>query len=281
MAQDLVSLFISYSHVDEPLRKELGPFLEHLNGELFEEVWQDRMIPAGAMWDEAISDKLDRADVIVMLLSQDFIASRYIRDREVPAALARHRAGNAVLIPVVLSPYTWANSPLEKFQCVPRDMQEVTSWPDRKKAWKLVSEEIQAEAHKLREARRVQREKRDADHERFRAEVGMAMSDGKIDKIERLALQELQEDLGLSDGEARQLEAEASLPIEKKRIARERYRNALLVAIEDRWPLSEELHLSLGNRKRALELTDADVEAIERQLLPQAEAIHQAALAAA
>ncbi len=46
MAQDLVSLFISYSHKDEALRQELGPFLEHLNGELFEEVWHDRMIPA-------------------------------------------------------------------------------------------------------------------------------------------------------------------------------------------------------------------------------------------
>ncbi len=79
-------------------------------------------------------------------MSQDFIVSKYIRDNEVPAALARHRDGSAVVIPVVLSAYTWVNSPFGKVQSAPRDMQDVMSWPDRKKAWKLVSEEIQAEA---------------------------------------------------------------------------------------------------------------------------------------
>jgi hypothetical protein len=283
MAQDLVSLFISYSHKDEKMREELGPFLEHLKGDLFEEVWHDREIPAGAEWDEAILGKLQRSDVIVLLMSQQFIVSKYIRDNEVPAALARHLDGSAVVIPVVLSAFTWANSPLtlSKIQSVPRDYQDVESFADRKKAWKLVSEEIQAVAVQLRDKRRLLREKREAGRERYRAEVGMAMSDGHIDKIEDMALQDLQQDLQLSDAEARQLRDEAALPIQKKLEARKRYRRYLLAAIEDEWPLGEAYRNSLGDRKRALELTDAEVQAVESELLPQAAAIHHAARAAA
>jgi len=102
MAARALRVFYSYAHEDEPLRDKLETSLAPLRaGEQIEE-WHDRRIVAGESWGDEIHAALDRADIILLLLSNDFLASPYINDVEVERALARHEEGHAVVIPIVL-----------------------------------------------------------------------------------------------------------------------------------------------------------------------------------
>src|SRR5690349_10195100 len=95
-----ISLFYSYSHKDEALRKRLETHLSLLQNEGVISGWHDRRIAAGTEWDGAISENLDNAGIILLLVSADFLASRYCRDVEIKRAMERHEAGTARVIPV-------------------------------------------------------------------------------------------------------------------------------------------------------------------------------------
>src|SRR5688500_16580070 len=97
-------VFFSYSHKDEQLRDDLEVQLTMLKREGLIEAWHDRRIPAGSHLDDAISSKLEEAEVILLLASPDFLASEYCWGTEVRRAMERHEAGEAVVIPVVLRP---------------------------------------------------------------------------------------------------------------------------------------------------------------------------------
>ena len=71
------SIFYSYAHEDENLRGQLEAHLSALRrqGEIAE--WHDRQIVAGSDWAREIDAHLDSADIVLLLLSADFIASDY------------------------------------------------------------------------------------------------------------------------------------------------------------------------------------------------------------
>ena len=82
-----ISLFYSYSHEDEALRKKLETHLSLLQDEGVISGWHDRRFEAGTEWDGAISRNLEEAGIILLLVSADFLASRYCRDVEVTRAM--------------------------------------------------------------------------------------------------------------------------------------------------------------------------------------------------
>ena len=100
----MISVFLSFSHKDEDLRNQLETHLAMLKREGVIDVWHDRRIPPGNEIDLAISEALENAHIILLLVSPDFIASDYCWDVETRRALERHAARQAVVIPVVLRP---------------------------------------------------------------------------------------------------------------------------------------------------------------------------------
>jgi hypothetical protein len=130
-----VSLFYSYSHRDEALRKKLEAHLSLLQAEAVISGWHDRGIAAGIEWEGAISEQLDSAGIILLLVSADFLASRYCRDVEIKRAMERHEAGTARVIPVILRPVDWHTALFGKLQALPRDGKPVTSWKNRDEAF--------------------------------------------------------------------------------------------------------------------------------------------------
>src|SRR3712207_2148150 len=93
-----MSLFYSYSHKDETLRDKLETHLSLLQTQEVISGWHDRRIEAGTEWDGAISRHLEDAGIILLLVSADFLASRYCRDVEIARAMERHEAGTARVI---------------------------------------------------------------------------------------------------------------------------------------------------------------------------------------
>jgi GTPase SAR1 family protein/predicted MPP superfamily phosphohydrolase len=144
-----LEVFISYSHRDEGLREELGKHLSALRRETVIGIWHDRMIGAGAEWKGEIDRRLESAGVILLLISPDFMASEYCYDIEAKRALERHAAGEAVVIPVVLRPVDWLNTPLGMLQSLPRDNRFVTLWPNQDAAFVEIAQGIRHAVEQL------------------------------------------------------------------------------------------------------------------------------------
>ncbi len=129
-----IDAFISYAHEDsehlETLRKHLA--LLRRQGKI--RAWHDREITAGDGWRGEIDAALERAELVLLLVSPDFVASDYCWDVELARALERRAAGVRV-VPILIRPTDWRSSPLGELQALPRDAEPITTWPDRDQAW--------------------------------------------------------------------------------------------------------------------------------------------------
>jgi hypothetical protein len=131
-------LFYSYSSADEQLRAELETHLSLMVREAIVETWSFRNIDAGNDWKKTIDANLDTADVILLLISANFIASNYCWDIEMKRAVERHENGEAIVIPVILKACDWHTAPFAKFQALPDSAKPVSSWRPRDRAWENV-----------------------------------------------------------------------------------------------------------------------------------------------
>jgi TIR domain/Trypsin-like peptidase domain len=139
-AQEPVRVFYSYSHKDERFRERLETQLRLLSRERLLLEWQDRMIGAGEEWREAIRNQLDQADVILLLISPDFLASDFIYEEELATALKRHERGSARVVPIILRPCAWKRSLIGQLQALPKDAKPITTWSNRDSAWTNVGD---------------------------------------------------------------------------------------------------------------------------------------------
>lgn len=129
------TVFFAYSHEDEPLRKELEKQLSFLKRQGIISEWHDRNIQAGQEWSYEISRHLNTADLILLLISPDFIASDYCYSIEMQRAVERHDAKEACVIPIILRPVYWTDSPVGKLQALPTNGKPVTLWPNHDEAF--------------------------------------------------------------------------------------------------------------------------------------------------
>lgn len=143
-ATNMAVVFFSYSHKDEQLRNDLEVQLTMLKREGLIEAWHDRQITAGSEFDGTIRQKLEEADVILLLASPDFLASDYCWGVEVERAMQRHEAGKALVIPVILRPCEWTKAPFGKLLGVPTDGKAITGWADRDAAFLNVARQIRS-----------------------------------------------------------------------------------------------------------------------------------------
>ncbi len=95
------SIFICYSHQDKGWRDRLLKFLEPLNDEE-KIVWSDLDIQPGDIWDEKIKDSLSQVTIAMVLVSQDLLNSRYVKNEELPRILKRREEEGVVIIPIFL-----------------------------------------------------------------------------------------------------------------------------------------------------------------------------------
>ena len=130
-----VDVFFSYCHLDEVLRDALETHLALLKREGAIHSWHDRRIGAGREWENEIDRHLESADLVLLLISPDFIASDYCFDREMGRALERHAAGAARVVPVILRPTDWQTAAFAALQALPKDGKAITTWRNRDEAF--------------------------------------------------------------------------------------------------------------------------------------------------
>ena len=153
----MANVFFSYSHKDEALRDELEVHLAMLKREGAISAWHDRKILAGDELNGQIHARLNDAQVILLLVSPDFLASAYCHDVEVKRAIELHADGSARVIPVILRPSDWQASTLfAELLAVPTDGKPITKWPDRDEAWLNVVQQLRAALPKKAAAQAIQ-----------------------------------------------------------------------------------------------------------------------------
>src|SRR6266702_4348869 len=130
-----VEVFYSYAHKDETFRKTLDEHLSLLQRQGLITAWHDRRILPGTDWSQAIDEHLERASVILLLISADFLASDYCYGLEMQRALERHKANGARVIPILLRPVDWNKAPFAHLQALPTGAKPITTWSNRDAAF--------------------------------------------------------------------------------------------------------------------------------------------------
>ena len=146
-------VFYSFCHKDERLRSEMESHLKILERRLLISSWHDRLIRPGDKWANEIDENLESADIILLLVSADFIASEYCYSKEMDRALERQKAGDALVIPVILRDCNWKNAPFGNLQGLPKNFKPIKKWTDRDSAWRNVSEGIEDAVKRIRVGR--------------------------------------------------------------------------------------------------------------------------------
>jgi hypothetical protein len=137
-----VEIFFSYAQQDQALRDELDKHLVLLERQGIVRSWHDRKIGAGEDWRAAIDRHMESAEVVLLLVSADFLASDYCFDVEVKRALEREKRGEATVIPVLLRQCDTRGAPFAHLTTLPRDGSAVTSHKNRDEAWTEVARGI-------------------------------------------------------------------------------------------------------------------------------------------
>jgi hypothetical protein len=135
-------IFISYAHEDEELKDELDKHLKVLRRSSKVQVWSDRALIAGEAWSQTITSELNAANIILLLVSVDFNASDFIWDEELAVAMARHQAGTARVVPVILRRCEWMDLPYAQLQALPRHGKPVTEYGDRDLAYSEIAQGV-------------------------------------------------------------------------------------------------------------------------------------------
>lgn len=141
---DRLNAFISYSHADESKKDELIKFLQNLKRDGTLEHWDDRKLLAGDKLDPEIKLRLDQADLVILLISQDFIASYYCYEIELTKTLELVNEGSARVVAVILDHCTWVDTPLKEFLVLPQDAKPVSEYLNANKAWLEITNSIRA-----------------------------------------------------------------------------------------------------------------------------------------
>src|SRR5260221_14091329 len=138
------SVFISYSHRDRELREELEKHLSTLKRQNIITAWYDGDMSPGTEWESQIIEHLNTDQIILLLISADFMASDFCYSVEMTQAIARHRANQARVIPIILRPTDWKGAPFAGLKVLPKDGKPVTRWPTHDDAFANVVEGIRA-----------------------------------------------------------------------------------------------------------------------------------------
>lgn len=140
-------VFISYSHMDAEHLKRLRVHLRPLERDHIIEVWDDTQISPGASWRDAISDALSSAQVAILLISADFLASDFIMDNELPPLLEAASSAGTTVLCVPVNPSRFNRTPqLSQFQAVndPNRPLSVLPFAEQEAVWVRVADAVEA-----------------------------------------------------------------------------------------------------------------------------------------
>ena len=134
----MTKVFISYSHKDEAWKDHLKTHLAVLEHQNLLSVWDDRQIAAGDDWYPEIEQAIESAQIAILLISAEFLSSKFILGKEIPPLLERRREEDLRVIPLILKPCSWQTvSWLTKIQGRPLDNRPLSGFDEHHRDYHL------------------------------------------------------------------------------------------------------------------------------------------------
>lgn len=130
-------VFISYSHIDEKHMRRLVSMLRPFEKQKAFEIWNDREITAGDEWYQDIQNAINSCEIALLLISIDFLNSRFIQEEELSRLLQLRKEKGLRIVPIIIRDCPWTSVPILKdLQALPKDGKPVinftgTNQPDR------------------------------------------------------------------------------------------------------------------------------------------------------
>lgn len=137
--KNLKKIFISYAHEDEKFKDELVNILAPLEDHGVITIWQDREIKPGKEWYQEIQLAMNTCDIALLLISGDFLSSRFIKRIEIPNLLRRRSEEGLYIVPIIIRSCLWRTIPvLRDLQALPKDGKPVAGFDgkdERDRIW--------------------------------------------------------------------------------------------------------------------------------------------------
>ena len=104
-----MDIFISYSHKDHAWKERIGVFMQCMRrqGHFDYNTWDDGEINLSEHWERRIEEAIKKAKIAILLISPDFLTSRFIIEKELPLLLRRKEEGFLTVVPVIIRPSPW------------------------------------------------------------------------------------------------------------------------------------------------------------------------------
>jgi hypothetical protein len=118
-------LEIFYSYADASFLDTLAKHLAILHKQGHIKPWSNQDIRPGSLWEQAINIHFQKAHIILLLISSDFIASEHCSSPQLQQAIKRQHAGDVIVIPILLRPCDWQTAPFGELLALPRNGQPV------------------------------------------------------------------------------------------------------------------------------------------------------------
>ena len=144
---DQVKIFISYSHLDSQLTNQLAGHLQTRQRLTNFFSWSDQMIGAGDDWYVKIYNEIVSSNIILLLISKNFINSKFCYEKEMNWAMSLHDSGRAIVIPILLFPCKCDGHAFYKLQTIPD--KAIDEWDNKDRACISVVDSIEARIEQL------------------------------------------------------------------------------------------------------------------------------------
>ncbi len=132
-----IKTVLCYTSEDKRMVKKLKNHLSWLEQNNVIDIWDDGYINPGAEWEQEMKNHLDEAQIILLLISADFMASHYHYKMTIQRAIERHEQKSTRVIPVILRSTYWG-APLDKLQPLPNNGRALSEWQPRDKGYRNV-----------------------------------------------------------------------------------------------------------------------------------------------
>jgi len=146
-------IFVSYSHKDARLFEEFKTMLAPAIQTDLVDLWDDQKIRPGAMWKEEIQNALASASIAVLLVSQNFLASHFITNNELPPLLKAAREEGVTIFWIYLSSCLFEQTDIKIYQAAHDISRPLDSLPKSQRQAvlsKICAKLIQAAAEPLK-----------------------------------------------------------------------------------------------------------------------------------
>jgi hypothetical protein len=148
-----INFFISFAEKDGVFRDHLLEQIQVFEKEELNVKFGYAPITPGMEYRKDIEEQLSTCDIILLIISPEYLASKFVTGSAMRRAIERHRAGKACVIPIIARPVDWTSSFLSQLRCLPRNAKPITEWRQRDDAYVDVVQGIRAAIESLQAKR--------------------------------------------------------------------------------------------------------------------------------